>query len=246
MEQEVDKSKILYSIFHNDSQISFEVTDEVLLIANFLGNHPQILRSIYKAYRKLNSEFTYKPKIGATIHVEFDYGKERSVTFSRQQIKLRFLEADFLIFMAKIDAIYTEILPVGSIVELDEEMLPAAIKNQLEYSGVSELVVITGRKLPLQAPFDKYIVDYYAYVWPIGQLPATRPMFISNMMIKRVVHQGLSHPLDETFSLDVLRATQLAKEQISTAYMPSKDGLAYYKHYAKDLFGIDLLEKEVK
>lgn len=71
-------------------------------------------------------------------------------------------------------------------------------------------------------------------------------MFISNMMIKRVVHQGLSHPLDETFSLDVLRATQLAKEQISTAYMPSKDGLAYYKHYAKDLFGIDLLEKEVK
>ena len=36
MEQEVDKSKILYSIFHNDSQISFEVTDEVLLIANFL------------------------------------------------------------------------------------------------------------------------------------------------------------------------------------------------------------------
>jgi len=37
MEQEVDKSKILYSIFHNDSQISFEVTDEVLLIANFLG-----------------------------------------------------------------------------------------------------------------------------------------------------------------------------------------------------------------
>ena len=68
MEQEVDKSKILYSIFHNDSQISFEVTDEVLLIANFLGNHPQILRSIYKAYRKLDSAWTYKPKIGATIH----------------------------------------------------------------------------------------------------------------------------------------------------------------------------------
>ena len=163
MEQEVDKSKILYSIFHNDSQISFEVTDEVLLIANFLGNHPQILRSIYKAYRKLASEFTY----------------------SRRQRQM-------------------------------------CIRD------------------------SKYIVDYYAYVWPIGQLPATRPMFISNMMIKRVVHQGLSHPLDETFSLDVLRATQLAKEQISTAYMPSKDGLAYYKHYAKDLFGIDLLEKEVK
>ena len=60
--------------------------------------------------------------------------------------------------MAKIDAIYTEILPVGSIVELDEEMLPAAIKNQLEYSGVSELVVITGRKLPLQAPLTSILL----------------------------------------------------------------------------------------
>ena len=51
----------------------------------------------------------------------------------------------------------------------------------------------------------------------------TPPIFISNMMIKKVVHMGFQHPLDEKFSLDVLKATQLAAGQISTAFMPADE-----------------------
>lgn len=232
MEKEVDKSKILYSIFYSDPQIKFEVNDDILTLANFLGNHPQILREIYKNYRKLELKYVYKPKIGAPIFVNFDYGEFRSVTFKRQNIVLTLSEADFLIFMAKIDAVYTDILPVGSVVELDEEMLPLVIQEQLKVSGIAELMVIAGRKIPLQKPFDSYIVDYYSYLWPIGQMVTTPPIFVSNMMIKKVVHMGFQHPLDEKFSLDVLKATQLAAGQISTAFMPADEGIAFYEKYA--------------
>ena len=245
MGQEVDKSKILYSIFHNDSQITFDITDDVLSMGNFLGNHYQILREIYKTYRKLDLAYEYKPKIGAPVTVSFKYDDDdRSVTFERQGLSLTFTEPDFLIFMAKIDAVYGEIYPIGTVVELDEEMLPLVIQDQLKTSGVAELVVLAGRKITLQEPFDKYLVDYYAYLWPLGQLGSTPPIFISNMMIKRVVHMGFQHPLEDTFAMDVLRATQLASEQISTAYMPVDDGIAFYEKYTDFSLSEFLSEEE--
>ena len=173
---------------------------------------------------------TYKPKIGAAVRVLFDY-QAHQVTFQRQAMELVLTEGQFLIFMGKIDSIYTDILPVGSVVELDMDMMPHVIKDELKDSSLKELVILTGRRIPLQSPFDRYVVDYYAYLWPIGQLPHIRPIMVSNMMIKRVVHLGLSTALDEQFTLDVLRATQLAKEQVSTAFMPVQDGLAYYERY---------------
>lgn len=247
MEQTVDKSKILYSIFHNDSHIDFEVTDQVLLIANFLGNHLEILRSVYKSYRILESQMTYKPKIGAEVRVNFDY-QAHTVTFYRNDIELTFTESQFLIFLGKIDAIYSEILPIGSIVELDEEMLPPVIKEQLENSGIAELVMISGRRIPLPEPYNEHIIDYYAYIWPIGKLPSISPITVSNMMIKKVVHVGFTNALEETFALDVLRATQLAKEQISSAFMPVAKGLAYLKEHQDWFPGAiaTTLEKEDK
>ena len=201
----VDKNKIFYSILHNDSQIKFEVTDDILFLGNFIGSHPQILRGIYKKYRKLELEYHHKPKIGAPIDVYFDYGEDggdRTVTFKRQRVTVKFSEDDFLIFLAKVDAVYSEILPIGTVVELDEEMMPPVIKEQIKNSGIAELVVITGRKAPLQKP------------------------------------------LDETFSMDVLRATQLAKEQNSTAFMPMDEGLEYFKTRATDSQILDLFGGE--
>lgn len=243
----VDKNKIFYSILHNDSQIKFEVTDDILFLGNFIGSHPQILRGIYKKYRKLELEYHHKPKIGAPIDVYFDYGEDggdRTVTFKRQRVTVKFSEDDFLIFLAKVDAVYSEILPIGTVVELDEEMMPPVIKEQIKNSGIAELVVITGRKVPLQKPFDRYLVDYYAYLWPIGQLPVSVPITVSNMMISKVVHMGWQHPLDETFSMEVLRATQLAKEQNSTAFMPMDEGLEYFKTRATDSQILDLFGGE--
>ena len=89
-----------------------------------------------------------------------------------------------------------------------------------------------------------YLVDYYAYLWPLGQLGSTPPMFISNMMIKRVVHMGFQHPLEDNFAMDVLRATQLASEQISTAYMPVDDGIAFYEKYTDFSLSEFLSEEE--
>ena len=64
------------------------------------------------------------------------------------------------------------------------------------------------------------------------------------MLFRSVVHMGWQHPLDETFSMDVLRATQLAKEQNSTAFMPMDEGLEYFKARATDSQILDILGRE--
>ena len=55
---------------------------------------------------------------------------------------------------------------------------------------------------------------------------------------------GFQHPLEDTFAMGVLRATQLASEQISTAYMPVDDGIAFYEKYTDFSLSEFLSEEE--
>ena len=95
------------------------------------------------------------------------------------------------------------------------------------------VVTLTGRKVPLVSGFDHYIVDYLGRLWPFGEIPGNDPVLISNMMIKRVIAESYRNDYEEAFSFDVLRATQVLNQQISTAYMTTEDGIAYYEALSK-------------
>ena len=45
----------------------------------------------------------------------------------------------------------------------------------------------------------------------------------SNMMIERLRFEGYSDDWESQFTEDVLRATQLSQQQVSTAFMRSED-----------------------
>ncbi|MBF0777100.1 DUF4176 domain-containing protein [Streptococcus sp. 19428wD3_AN2] len=85
--------------------------------------------------------------------------------------------------------------------------------------------------MPLQEGFDDYVVDYLARIWPLGEMPGMDAFFVSNMMIERLRFEGYSDEWERQFTEDVLRATQLSQQQVSTAFMRSEDFVRYYEPY---------------
>ncbi len=192
-------------------------------------NHPHPMFNL-QSLSEAGFEFTYKPKIEQLFMWSLTMGKNAQSLF--HVTRLSFFWSWFSDFYGReIDAIYTEILPVGSIVELDEECCRQPLKISWSIQEWTSCCYWT--KTSFAGSFDVYIVDYYAYVQHSFQLPATRPMFISNMMIKRVVHHVWVIHWTKRFHL-MFFEQQLAKEQISsTASICLLRFNTYYKRLAQ-------------
>lgn len=232
-----DAKKFFEGVLMNDESLTFEVTDELILTGVLLGTNFQLLKAVYKTYRNLDPQFEHKPMVGAKLSVFFDYEAQK-VTFDRQTSQVVLTMPQFLQYIGKIDVAFAPIYPVGTTVELDESMLPESVAGMFQSGELGALVTLTGRKIPLVSGFEHYIVDYFGRLWPFGEIPGNDPIMISNMMIKRVIAESYTNEYEEAFSFDVLRATQVLNQQISTAYMTTEDAISYYD-FLKELSGAD-------
>lgn len=227
-----DKDLIFDSIMSSRTREEFEITPEMIELGKVLGKKPIMLRSLYKSLRNLESSFEYKPTFGATLTGEFDYeGKTCNLYYLN--LVQEFSIAELLDYLGIIDSVYSPIYPVGTVVALDLELLPEPLRSQLS-NGPGALVSLTGRKVPLREGFEDYIVDYVGRLWPFGEMPGTEPILVSNMMIEHSVQLGYTDELEEKFADDVLRATQLSHQQVSTAFMRTEDMVRYYAPMIKE------------
>lgn len=220
--------QFLKEILTADPSITFEMTDQLIQTGVMLGTNLPLFRGIYLTHRNTQEQFEHKPMIGAPLTVTFDYEKKQ-VLFDRQTSQFSLSEDQFLQFLGKVDAAFLPIYPIGTTVELDEQLLPENLSEMFTNGGLGTRVTLTGRKVPLMEGFENYVVDYLGRLWPFGELPNGEPILISNMMIKRVLETGYSDDYEETFAFDVLRTKQLAKNQLSTAFMSEADTWAYYE-----------------
>lgn len=227
-----DAKKFFEGVLINDESLTFEITEDLILTGVLLGTNFQLLKSVYKTYRNLEQQFEHKPMVGAKLRVFFDY-EEQCVTFDRQVSQVVLTIPQFLQYIGKIDVAFAPIYPVGTTVELDESMLPESVAGMFAEGELGAIVTLTGRKVPLMSGFERYIVDYLGRLWPFGEIPGNDPILISNMMIKRVIAENYTNEFEEAFSFDVLRATQVLNQQISTAYMTTEDAIAYYDVLSK-------------
>ena len=179
---EYNKRELLEVVLQNDKILDLEITDELLQMGNLLGNQPSLFREVYKAFRNQEDVFENKPKIGAKFSVTFDYPNE-TIRFERLETQLDIPFSQFLRLMGLIDACYSEILPLGTVVELDIDMMPEVIQNMFKNSELGELVILTGRKVPLREGFNDYVVDYLGYLWPFGEMSNTPAIYVSNLLL---------------------------------------------------------------
>ena len=87
--------------------------------------------------------------------------------------------------MGLIDLIFSEVYPLGSVVELDQEKLPGEIKELFKNKRLELLVLLHARRVPSKD--DKSYIDYIASVWPLELMEDVTPLLINNMLVKRSV-----------------------------------------------------------
>ena len=191
----------------------FEITDTVVKFGEFLGARPPLMRELYKLIKLKKSQYEYNSLLGTTT---FSFNGEEQV----------WPEDSFFLFLAILDVYFGKVYPLGSVVEIDLDLLNNELKEMFsEEPGA--LVMLTGRKAPLAEGFDPYVIDYFGRVWPFGEVAAFPPVFVSNMMIKNVVHLGYENEWEERISEEVIRQTYIKNHQLSTAFMTMVDQLAY-------------------
>lgn len=176
--------------------------EELQSLGLFLGGQPVLFRNVNLVFFQEDTDFDYKPTIGARLHVHFDHEKQQ-VTIQRNPIELTLTFEQYLTYMGLIDAVFSEIYPTGSVIELNEELLSDELKQIFSDSELGLSVMIHGRRLPFED--STACIDYVASLWPFGMTPGSEPIYVTNLMIKRVISSGMTTEYEEQFVFEVLR-----------------------------------------
>ena len=105
---------------------------------------------------------------------------------------------DFMLWLAYTDLLLAPIIPLGSLVELDRELLPDGLVSAMEDAKVPFMATIMGRRI-ISGPDDKEYIDYMASIYPYGMRLDVEPLFIPSYLISRVVQEGYSDVLDQNY-----------------------------------------------
>lgn len=225
--ENINPKEFFRGVLLNDETLLFDITEDIIDLGVMIGNNMSLFRGIYQCYRQLEANFSYIPPFGNPLMIEFAYDKE-SVNIDFRKKQLIFTMAQFIQFLGKVDMTFAPIYPLGTIVELDETMFPEGLEEIFTQDNqLGARVMLSGRKVPLPKPFDSYIIDYEASLWPFGYFAGQPPILVSNMMIKKVISMGYTDEYEEQFSFDVLRASQVIENKASTAFMTDEDGEAF-------------------
>ncbi len=222
-----DLNTLFCELLSEEDSFTDVVTDDLIQFGTYVGGRLEILKECYLALCQHKEKYTYQAFLGAPIEVTFDYSKQIVSILRENQFEATLSLDKFRIFLGLIDLVYSDILPLGSVVELDTKRFPEQLQEAFSHTPGAK-VIITGRKLPVAESIGNYVVDYQAQLWPLGDFPPVSSMTISNMMIKNVIARGYQDSYEETFSKQ-LKGNQLQEKRLSTAFMSETDANAFFE-----------------
>lgn len=222
-----DLNTIFTKLLSENDALSDLVTDDLIQFGTYVGGQLDILRECYIAFCQNQESYVYQAFLGAPIEINFHYKEDNVIITRDKQYKITLSLENFLIFMGLIDLVYSKILPLGSVIELDTRLFPDQLREMFSHTPGAK-VIITGRKLPVADSIGNYLVDYQAQLWPLGGFPPITPMTITNMMIGKVVARGYEDDYEKSFS-QKLKQTQLQEKRLSTSFMTKNEAYAFLK-----------------
>ena len=215
----MEKSELFINTLKNNPAFNEYKQDDLVGIGRLLGSKQVVFKEVYKAYLDKKGSYEHQPVIGPKVELIFDW-KNEEVIIKKLKIELNFTIKTFLDFLSLIDISYLEIPPIGSVVELDLDMMSEQVRRM--YQDSEALVSISGRKVMLGDGL-KYFVDYVGRVWPFGEGPLTPPIFLSNAHIKRIVFTGMVDEGEEEFVQKALRRHTIDLKRKSIAYLTDEE-----------------------
>jgi len=212
--------------------------EDLLSIGITIGNNHITFKDLYTAYFANKARYENKPRRGAKVEVEFNRSEDE-VLIKRLETKLKFSTAQFLEYLNLLTLCFGEIYPLGSIVELDEQLFTKEFKKA---SGIKEgersiLAVIIGRFVPVNESSDQHLIEYVAIPYPSGE-GAT--MFLNRVLIKGVIYSGFSDEKEEAYTQELREGLVLSSRK-SIAFLTDTelDGLAQQTAKNADTILID-------
>ncbi|MBA4538735.1 DUF4176 domain-containing protein [Bacillus aquiflavi] len=146
------------------------------------------LQQLYQAYKKQLPAFDFQCS-QRTILYTYE-GTSCTIAYLGKQFSLE--EEAFARLLSNTIEIMREVLPLGSIVELD----PAYFKPDRHATSPSK-VVITGRFVSPKN--DHSYFPYVGVLYPIGEIKAGAQIHFTAPLIKKVIHQGYKDEMEEAF-----------------------------------------------
>jgi len=175
-------------------------------------------RNLYKAYHAKEPGYTAKDHSERVTEIVFDW-ENYEVRIKRQEREFKLTQLQFLKFLNLIEICYGKVLPLGSVIKLDLDLIPEELRKSYHASSASSMFMISGRKSPIRGSFGEYYVDYVARMYPFGESEYMQPFLISSMMIKSVVFEGMKNELEEKFVDTVLREELVYKNSRSIGFL---------------------------
>lgn len=154
-------------------------------------------RRLQLAIVKKESFYSYSSLLGTSVTMEFDWEREKA-TLAYLGSELVLSMKDFRIWLSYTDLLLAPILPLGSLVELDRELLPEELVSEMEKAKVPFMAMIMGRRL-LSEPDDREYIDYLASIYPYGMRLDVEPLFIPSYLISQIIQEGYSDTLDQSY-----------------------------------------------
>lgn len=203
--------EMLWEQYFTESYLGFQPTSLIDQIAKSIIYRSDLFRQLSACLSQSEVSYHYNPTIGAAIKFQFEKHTVNVTRLGETQI---FSKSEFVRLLVLIDKIYTDILPLGSVVQIAREKLPKDILSMFDDELLIH-VVITGQRICVE---NKFYLDYTGYFWPNGLIPNQEPLVISDNMIETVLFRGLeNNEIEKQYILN-LRRKLLALDVDSYAF----------------------------
>ncbi|WP_265488893.1 DUF4176 domain-containing protein [Lactobacillus sp. PV034] len=199
-------------------ELNPEITPESLInkVCLSISSDIKQLDLIVEGLLQNKESFNYQPLFGADILVSYDWKKLSVVVKSLNQIEELSL-FQWINYLAKIDTIFSPILPNGSVIEIDGEKISKEVKEIFETDepGLGFYLQVISRRATVEN--SNAYADYLTTIWPIGIQPLFQPIPISNYVIKSVINEGYKNTFEEKYT-NALRLESIINQRHSILF----------------------------
>lgn len=222
------KRKLLDALLQESDYFdSFFITEDLLNFGVQLGIDDSNRQAVFLAMKdRVPHIFLNIEKQEVEVFVSWEEVPARVRVVANDKDILDIDYASFFEFLGQVDAVFTPVYPLGTIIALSAQEIPEVFKSLLMDGYLT--VIITGRRIPmddLDGVAGHFTIDYVARPWPMGEMPDTQPMVISNQMIDHVVQTGFSNEFEKLFVTDYIDTNQFSSGRISFSFMTAEQFL---------------------
>ena len=187
------------SNLYKTSLLQLEISEAEQAVLEQVGyslvGQADTFRRLQLVILKKESLYKYSSLLGTSVVMEFDWDSS-TACLTYLESKVRLSMKDFMLWLAYTDLLLAPIFPLGSVVELDRDLLPDGLVSAMEDAKVPFMATIMGRRI-ISGTDDKE--DYLASIYPYGMRLDVEPLFIPSYLISRVVQEGYSDVLDQNY-----------------------------------------------